>query len=131
MQLFKRSVLAGIALTMASATAFAADDHDHEHDHTPRHAGVVVEANDVDYELVVQPALAQLYLRDHGKEVNVSDAKAKLVLLAGAQKQEVQLSPAADGSRLESRGAFAAKGAKAVVQVERGDKVNSVRFVLP
>ncbi|MGR5415057.1 hypothetical protein ACPV52_20555, partial [Vibrio astriarenae] len=86
------------ALALASVTAFAAGDHDHAHDHKPLHGGVVTEVRDVDYELVVQPAAAQLYLRDHGKQVNVSNTKAKLTLLTGSQKQEVQLTPAADGS---------------------------------
>lgn len=102
------------------------------HDHKPLHGGVVTEVRDVDYELVVQPAAAQLYLRDHGKQVNVSNTKAKLTLLTGSQKQEVQLTPAADGSRLEGSGTFAAaKGTKAVVQVERGGNTASARFVLP
>ncbi|WP_238897730.1 hypothetical protein [Achromobacter xylosoxidans] len=127
-----RSLAAGAALALASFTAFAAGDHDHAHDHTPLHGGVVSEVWDVDYELVVQPTAAQLYLRDHGQEVNVSDAKAKLVLLNGSQKQEVQLSPTADGSRLESSGTFAVdKDTKAVAQVERGGKLTNVRFVLP
>ena len=111
-----RSLTAGTALALASVTAFAAGDHDHAHDHKPLHGGVVTEVRDVDYELVVQPAAAQLYLRDHGKQVNVSNTKAKLTLLTGSQKQEVQLTPAADGSRLEGSGTFAAaKGTKAVV----------------
>ncbi len=99
-----RSLAAGTALALASVTAFAAGDHDHAHDHKPLHGGVVTEVRDVDYELVVQPTAAQLYLRDHGKQVNVSNAKAKLTLLTGSQKQEVQLTPAADGSRLEAAG---------------------------
>ena len=127
-----RSLTAGTALALASVTAFAAGDHDHAHDHKPLHGGVVTEVRDVDYELVVQPAAAQLYLRDHGKQVNVSNTKAKLTLLTGSQKQEVQLTPAADGSRLEGSGTFAAaKGTKAVVQVERRGNTASARFVLP
>ncbi|MFU7141839.1 hypothetical protein ACM75J_17145 [Pseudomonas aeruginosa] len=109
-----RSLAAGAALVLASVTAFAAGDHD------------------VDYELVVQPAMAQLYLRDHGEQINVSNSTAKLTLLTGSQKQEVQLTPAADGSRLEGSGTFAAtKDTKAVVQVEREGNVTGVRFVLP
>ncbi|QGF97096.1 hypothetical protein GH769_00320 [Pseudomonas sp. CFSAN084952] len=132
MSVLFRSFTAGTALALASVTAFAAGDHDHTHDHKPLHGGVVTEVQDVDYELVVQPAAAQLYLRDHGKQVNVSNAKAKLTLLNGSQTQKVQLAPAADGSRLESIGTFAAaKDTKAVVQVERGGNIRSVRFVLP
>ncbi|MGP6113422.1 MULTISPECIES: hypothetical protein [Pseudomonas] len=127
-----RSLAAGAALVLASVTAFAAGDHDHAHDHRPLHGGVVTEVRDVDYELVVQAAVAQLYLRDHGEQVNVSNSTAKLTLLTGSQKQEVQLTPAADGSRLEGSGTFGAtKDTKAVVQVEREGNVTGVRFVLP
>jgi len=123
-----RSLTAGTALALASVTAFAAGDHDHAHDHKPLHGGVVTEVRDVDYELVVQPAAAQLYLRDHGKQAGHGAGADH----AGSQKQEVQLTPAADGSRLEGSGTFAAaKGTKAVVQVERGGNTASARFVLP
>lgn len=132
MPVHSRSLAIGITLTLLSSTVFAAGDHDHTHDHKPLHGGVVTEVREMDYELVVQPRAAQLYLRDHGKQVDVSNAKAKLTLLTGSQKQELQLAPAADGSRLENNGAFTtAKDTKAVVQVDRGGKVTNVRFVLP
>ena len=54
-----QALLASIALALALAsTAFAAGDkHDHAHEHKPLHGGVVVEAKDIDFELVAKPTL--------------------------------------------------------------------------
>ena len=80
----------------AAGSAFAAGDHDHK----PLHGGIVTEAKGVDVEFVVKPEKLQLYLRDHGKPVDVTNAKAKITLLHGRDKQEVELSPS--GNRLEA-----------------------------
>lgn len=74
-----------IALALASAAHAGG-----AHDHSPKHGGVVTEAKDMDYELVAKPAAIQLHLRDHGKPVDVSKASAKLTLLSGTEKQEVE-----------------------------------------
>jgi hypothetical protein len=67
---------------------------------------VVAEAKDIDFELVAKPDSLRLYVRDHGKPVEVGNskakAKAKLTLLGGGAKQEVALKPA--GDRLEATG---------------------------
>jgi hypothetical protein len=93
-------LLAAFAFSM-SGLAFAAGGHDHDHEHKPLHGGVVSEVKDMDYELVAKPDLIQLYLRDHGKPVDVSKTNAKLTILVGADKQEVELKPA--GQQLEAR----------------------------
>jgi hypothetical protein len=121
-------VAASLALT---ATAFAAGDgHSHAHEHKPLHGGVVVEVKDVDYELVAKPAVIQLHLRDHGKPTDVSKASAKLTLLAGTEKQELELKPA--GDKLEATGSFkVGPGTKAVVVVTvAGKSPASARFTL-
>ena len=51
----KASTLLACAALALSGAAHAADDHDHGHEHTPLHGGVVVEASDVDFELVAKP----------------------------------------------------------------------------
>ena len=73
-------------------------------EHRPLHGGVVVEVKDIDYELVAKSDALQLYLRDHGKTVDLVGASAKLTLLTGSDKQEVELKPA--GGRLEAKGSF-------------------------
>lgn len=111
----------------AFSSAYAAGDHGHAH--KPLHGGVVVEAKDMDYELVVKPDVAQLYLRDHGKPVTVSAGSVKLTLLTGADKQEVTLLPVA--GKFEAKGAFKTTAAtKALATVVMGGKTSAVRFNL-
>lgn len=125
MKLLKLIVTLALA---ASASAFAADVHNHAHAHEPLHGGIVSEVKDVDYELVAKPDVIQLYLRDHGKPVDVSKASAKLTLLVGAGKQTVDLKPA--GGKLESIGKYnVAAGAKAIAVVYvPGKQPATVRF---
>ena len=111
----------------ATGTAFAAEDHGHET--KPLHGGVVVVVKDVEFELVAKPDSLQLHLRDHGKSVDVSKASAKLTLLAGTEKQEVELKPA--GEKLEAKGSFkVAAKTKVVAIVSLAGKSSTARFVL-
>ena len=115
-----------ISLTLALAGPAFAHGKD---GHAAKHGGVVVEVKDIDYELVAKPALIQLYLRDHGKPADVSKASAKLTLLTGSEKQEVELKPA--GDKLEAAGSFKlASGTKAVAVVTVAGKPATVRFAL-
>ena len=111
-----------------SGTAFAADNHGH--DAKPMHGGVVSEAKEVEYEFVAVADKLQLYMRDHGKPVAVAGMVAKVTLLAGSDKQDVQLQ-VGDG-KLEASGSFkVASGTKAVIAVSKaGKSVASVRFTL-
>lgn len=122
-------LLAAVTFSM-SGLAFAAGGHDHGHEHKPLHGGVVSEVKDMDYELVAKPDLIQLYLRDHGKPVDVSKSSAKLTILVGTDKQEVELKPA--GSQLEATGSFKlAANSKIVALISvPGKAPATVRFVL-
>ncbi len=72
----------------------------------------------LDYELVVKPEDIQLFVRDHGKPADISKGSAKLTVLAGNQKQEINLLP--DGERFLAKGTFTiSPGAKAVAQASR------------
>lgn len=111
----------------ATATAFAAEDH--SHDTKPLHGGILMVVKDVEYELVAKPDLLQLHLRDHGKAVDVSKASAKLTLLAGTQKQEVELKPS--GEKLEAKGSFKVPAnTKVVAVVSLAGQSSTARFVL-
>jgi hypothetical protein len=119
------------ALTIFTASfAYAAEGHNHGHEHKPLHGGFVTEVKDMDYELVAKPDVLQLYVRDHGKAVDVSKASAKVTLLVGAEKQEVVLAPAAD--KLEAKGSYKfGAGTKAVVMISLpGKPAATARFVL-
>jgi hypothetical protein len=101
----------------------------HDADHKPMQGGVLSTVKDVDYELVAKPDVLQLYMRDHGKPVDVSKTTAKVTLLSGADKQEVDLKPT--GDKLEAKGTFKiSPGTKVVAQVITAGKTSSVRFVL-
>jgi len=124
-----QALLASIALALAGS-AFAAGEHSHAHEHKPLHGGLVVEVKDMDYELVAKPTVIQLHLRDHGKPTDVAKASAKLTLLSGAEKQEVELKPA--GDKLEATGTFkVGPGTKVVALVTiAGKPAGTVRFAL-
>ena len=123
------ALLASIALALAAPAFAAGDKHDHAHEHKPLHGGVVVEVKDMDYELVAKPTTIQLFLRDHGKAADVSKASAKVTLLTGTEKQEVELKPA--GDKLEATGSFkVGPGTKAVAVVIVGGKPATARFTV-
>lgn len=124
----KLKTLFGAALIAWAGTSHAAGDHGHEH--KPLHGGVVVEASDMDFELVAKADVISLFLRDHGKPASVQGASAKLTLLTGTEKTEVALSPS--GDKLEAKGSFKlGAGSKAVAMVSlAGKKPVNVRFVL-
>ena len=97
--------------------------------HKPMQGGILATVKDVDYELVAKPDVLQLFVRDHGKPVDVSKATAKVTLLSGADKQEVELKPT--GDKLEAKGSFkVSPGTKVVAQVNSAGKTASARFVL-
>jgi hypothetical protein len=125
-----KQISTALALTlMLSGAVFAADKHDHGHEDKPLHGGLVTEIKDVDYELVAKPDVLQLYVRVHGKPVDVSKATAKITLLAGTDKQEVELKPS--GDKLEAKGNFkVTAGTKIVAQVNVAGKTATARFVL-
>ncbi len=115
-----------IALALAAAGAARAAEG---HDHSPKHGGVVAEGKDWDFELVAKPAAVQLYVRGHGKAADLSKASAKLTLLTGADKQDVDLKPA--GDKLEATGAFkVGPGTKAVAVVNVNGRPATARFTL-
>ena len=120
-----QAFLAYITLAVAGS-AFAAGDR---HDHKPMHGGVVVEVKDRDYELVTRPTVIQLHLRDHGKATDLTNASAKVTLLTGTEKQEVELKPV--GDKLEATGSFrVGPGTKAVAVVTIAGKHATARFAL-
>ncbi len=123
------TLIAAITLAVAGTAHAAGEKHDHAHEHKPVHGGVVVEVKDVDYELVAKSTTLQLYLRDHGKPADVSKASAKVTLLTGTEKQEVELKPA--GDKLEATGSYkVGPGTKAVAVMTINGKPATARFTL-
>lgn len=118
--------------TMILATAIAAfssiaNAGPGGHEHAPKHGGIVVEVKDVDYEVVAKADTLQIYARDHGKPVKIEGGKAKVTLLNGSDKTEIELLPV--GDKLEAKGSYkVARGTKGVAMVTLGGKTNAVRF---
>ncbi len=123
------NLIASIAILL-TATSFAADGpHKAGDDHSPKHGGVVATTKQMDYELVAKPTAIQLYLSDHGKAADVSKATAKVTLMTGTDKQEIELKPA--GDKLEATGSFkVGPGTKAVAVVTVAGKPATARFTV-
>jgi len=105
---------ASVVLLMAlfASGAMAASGHDLK----PKFGGVVVETKVGDVEIVAKPESIQIYITDHGKAVKLDGAIAKVTLLNGTEKSEINL--VAAGDKLEAKGAFKiAKGTKGIALV--------------
>lgn len=121
----KRFALIASAAVALALPVYAAD----KHDHSPKHGGVVVEVKDLDFELVAKQDVIQLHISDHGKPIDYSKVTAKVTLLVGTQKQDIELKPV--GGKLEAKGSYkVGPGTKAVAQVTINGKSSTARFAL-
>jgi hypothetical protein len=99
------------------------------HELKPMHGGIIVEAKDIDVELVAKPDSLSLYLTDHGKPISIDGGTAKLAVLIGSDKKDYELLP--NGGKFELNGSFAIpKGAKAIAVIKIKSKVITARFNL-
>lgn len=113
-----------LGLTLAAPAAHAHGNA------SPRHGGIVQQAHDLGFELVVEPDGASLYLSDHDKPLPAQGISGRLTVLAGGQKTEAELKPA-EGNRLRATGVKLAPGAKLVAVLNGvGGKTVTVRFAL-
>jgi hypothetical protein len=93
----------------------------------PVHGGVMVEAKDVDVELVAKSDILTIYLSDHGKPLSSEGGNAKLTILNGSDKKDYDLLSV--GDRFELKGAFSVpKGSKAIAVIKLKSKVVTARF---
>lgn len=116
-------IIVTMALTASTVTLAAGN-----HDHAPKHGGVVVETKGADFEIVAKPDAIHIYASDHGKPLKLDGGKAKVTLLNGSDRTEVDLLPS--GDRLEAKGNFkVGKGTKGVAVVTLVDKpASTARF---
>lgn len=118
-----KSVTLFVAAVLALGTASVALAQ--KHDHGPKHGGVFVETKALDFEVVAKPELLQVFVEDHGKPVKLDGGKAKMTLLNGSEKADVELAPA--GDRFEAKGSFkVAKGTKGIATVSLPGKPAAV-----
>ena len=116
--MFKRNALSLMAAAALLACPFsltlAAGDG-------PKHGGIHIENKAMDIEVVVKADLIQIYASDHGKPLKLDGATAKVTLLNGAEKSEVDLPLV--GDKFEAKGTFkVSKGTKGVVLVTLAGK---------
>lgn len=122
-----KHLLAASVLLWGSASWAAGG---HSHNPQPEHGGVVVEQKELVFELVAKPDVLQLYLSEHhGEPINPAKLTAKLTLLSGSQRQEVELLPV--GKYLEAKGSFKVDSQTKVIAVVSGAQLATARFVLP
>lgn len=124
MKLKPFSLALATCLALSSGAAMAAG----KHEHSAKFGGVVVETKAGDLEIVAKPDAIQIYVSDHGKPMKLDGGKAKITLLNGTDKSEVDLSPA--GDKLEAKGNFKiSKGTKGIAVVTlAGKPPASARF---
>ena len=89
-----RTLLTTTALVLSGIAWAGPNDADHK----PMHGGVLTTVKDIDYELVASPTPLRLYVRDHGKAVDVSKASAKLTLLTRGASSCEKTTPRFPGS---------------------------------
>ncbi len=95
----------------------------------PAHGGQIIEGKKMTVELVAQPEMVTVFLREHENLVDTKNATGEVILLNRGRKQVITLSPAGENS-LKGNGVTLEKNAKAIVKIkvpELGDEL--VRFV--
>ena len=118
-----------VALTLGFVLAQSLAIAGGTHDVAPKHGGIVVSSNHVDYEIVAKPELLQIYMGDHGKPIKIESGNAKITLLNGSEKTQTELLPVA--GKFEAQGSFkVAKGTKGIALVTFGGKTSTVRFAV-
>jgi hypothetical protein len=126
MKKFFLPFLFSLSLTPAASQAWAHADH-----LKPMYGGVTADAEVFQVELVLKGDQATLHVTEHGAPVETTNAKGKLTVLSGKDKEEVALTPNGYQSLGANLKARPAKGAKAVAVIEvPGKGSGTARFML-
>ena len=123
----KKAVSLALSMLVAasfSAASVAADKHQES---KPRHGGVVVEVNEVDYELVARDGNVVIHVSDHGKPVSTKGWSGSIALVG--EKASAELAPSGD-NLLTAKGTLPVKpGARLLATVQPpGKKPVQLRF---
>lgn len=119
-----------VIATAFASFAFSAVAQAAGEGHGAKHGGIHLESKMMDMEVVVKQDLIQVYASDHGKPLKLEAAKAKVTLLNGAEKSEVDIPLV--GDKFEAKGVFkVAAGTKGIVLVTLAGKPGSTaRFTV-
>ena len=122
----KKFVLAILLSVGVQMSGVAGPAHDHGKEHKAVHGGLFSQAA-YDYELLVKDREARLFVTDHGQPVILSGSTAKVTILEGTRKTDIDMTPS--GQYFVAKTALnPGKGAKAVVQLKIGGKASTARF---
>jgi hypothetical protein len=122
-------VLSAVLAVTVSTTAFAAaKDKDSHQESKPRHGGVVVEVNEIDYELVARDGTYFIHVSDHGKPISTKGWTGSIATIGG-EKATGELVPSGE-NLLEVKGSLKAKpGARMLATIQApGKKALQIRF---
>ena len=86
-----RLLLSTLVLSLGLGTGLTHAKEGDAHDLNPKHGGIVSESSHMEFELVLNPQATELYVRDHGRPVDLTQAKGKLMLVSGGKKTEIEL----------------------------------------
>jgi hypothetical protein len=113
-----------IALTILLATCVPLSATAHESHDKPSFGGIVTDAKELQLELVLKTNTVALHVSDHRKPVDLKGATARITLLSGAEKTEINL--LANGGKFEGKATTGnlptQKGVKAVAVVTLAGK---------
>jgi hypothetical protein len=101
------------ALAAAASLGIAVAAHAHG-GNVPEHGGVLKLVADTSVELVTRPEGVQVWVEEEGEEVPSASMSGKLVVVDGAAKSEIALTPAA-GNMWEAKGLKLKPGANVTV----------------
>lgn len=120
-----RSLILTFVIFLSTTSIANADGR---HDHAPLFGGKIFVVKDIDVELVAKNDLVQIYVRDHGKPIDINGGSAKLTLLNGAGKKEYEL--AANKENFEIKEKFnLEKGTKVIAIIKFKNQVITARYV--
>jgi hypothetical protein len=124
-------LLAAAAPLAGPVPAIAGTGHDHAAHAKPRHGGLVKDAGELTYELVVAPARIEVWVEEHGKPTGTAGATAKLTLIDSGSRVEVALAPAPPNRFVATGDYKLGKGMTALLQVDVGGKeIAKIRYTL-
>ncbi|MFN3593321.1 MAG: hypothetical protein ACK4TK_01390 [Thiobacillaceae bacterium] len=122
----KHLIILHFLFVFLSLPAQAHDDHG-----KPRWGGVVADAGEFQAELVIKAGQAKLYLSDHADMLPSQGGSGRLTLLAGGQKEELELKPVSDSALGAATTLKTARGVKAVAVIRLPGRPPAIlRFTL-
>jgi hypothetical protein len=107
-----------IALTILLATCVPLSATAHESHDKPSFGGIVTDAKELQLELVLKTNTVALHISDHGKPIDLKGATARITLLSGAEKTEINL--------LATVGKFEGKATNGNLPTQKGVKAVAV-----